>query len=92
MEMTLKSSIEWKIEHIEWKIEHKPKQDYLKYTILHLDCDHSQVDSIWEGTSLQNWVWRLPDYNESNKQFHCVGCGKRAPDYIITQWKLLEGK
>lgn len=67
----------------EWKIEVCSTAVY-KYKVIHYSCSKQKYP--------ESWMWRNKNPSIEDKQFHCVGCNEKAPDHIVLQWRLLEGK
>lgn len=67
----------------EWKIEEYSSISY-KYRVIHYNCSKQKYP--------ESWMWRNKKRAHKTELYHCVGCKEKAPEHIILQWRLLEGK
>lgn len=62
----------------EWRI--RKTKGWCLYEINHYCIDHYHI------------VWDHEIVKDEFEPFVCMKCRKKSPDFIITQWRLLNGK
>lgn len=67
-------------------MENKLEWIFNTYDIHHEGCLKGVDGPVWDSKDLKKYVF------SPEKLWCCLFCGKKVPDHIILQWRLLSGQ